>query len=152
MAIRPNINDYENDVDYVVACECYGLEMEYEEEARMAEELAELLDSNEESNNSSVRWTKVILDEFANYWTRTYVGLDFNSYKNGELKCDVVEINDSQVLVVCNEEQLDELQNLLETLIRDYDLSTELSLMVTTDFDKWLFDYEKAMLIEDITE
>lgn len=149
MAIRPNINDYENDVDYVVACECYGLELEYEEEARMAEEQAELLDSNEESNSSSV---KVILDEFANYWTRTYVGLDFNSYKNGELKCDVVEINDSQVLVVCNKEQLDELQNLLETLIRDYDLSFELSLEVTENYNKWLFDYEKAMLIENVTE
>lgn len=149
MAIKPNINDFESDVDYVVACECYGLEMEYEEEARMAEEEAELLDSKKESNVSSI---EIILNEFRDYWTRTYTGLDFNSYTDGELKCDVVEINDSQILVVCKDEQLDELQSLLENLIRDYELSDKLFLMITTDYDGLLFDYERAMVIEDITE
>ena len=146
MAIRPNVGDFESDVDYVVACECYGLELEYEEEARMAEELE---DSKKESNNSSI---ETILNEFRDYWTQTYVGLDFNSYTDGSLKCDVVEINDSQILVVCKDEQLDEFQSLLENLIRDYELSDKLSLMVTTDYDELLFDYERAMVIEDITE
>ena len=145
--MMPRIEDFESDYEYDRAYECACLENEFEEEARLAE-----LDSNEESNSSSVRWTKVILDEFRDYWTRTYIGLDFNSYTDGNLKCDVVEINDTTVLVVCKDEQLDELQSLLENLIRDYELSDKLSLMVTTDYDELLFDYERAMVIEDITE
>lgn len=152
MAIRPNINDYENDVDYVVACECYGLELEYEEEARMAEEQAELEDSEKESNNSSVRWTKVILDEFAIYWDCTYEGVDFNSYEGEGLQCDVVRINDSQILIVSKEKILNDFKVLLMNLIKDYDLSDKLSLGVTKDYDELLFDYERAILIEDITE
>lgn len=152
MAIRPNIADFESDVDYVVACECYGLELEYEEEDRMAEEQAELEDSKKESNNSSVRWTKVILDEFATYWDCTYEGVDFNSYTDGELKCDVVEINDTNLLVVFNEKNLYDFKRLLTNLIKDYDLSDKLSLGVTKDYDELLFDYERAILIEDITE
>ena len=38
--MKPNIDDYEFDTDYVVACECYGIQLEYEEEAKMAEQEA----------------------------------------------------------------------------------------------------------------
>lgn len=37
MAIRPHIDDFDSDIDYLIALECYGLELEAEEEARMCE-------------------------------------------------------------------------------------------------------------------
>jgi hypothetical protein len=36
--IEPNINDYEYDADYVADMECYGLYLEFLDEARMCEE------------------------------------------------------------------------------------------------------------------
>lgn len=35
--MEPNINDFETDVEYLVALECYLIEREYENEAMMCE-------------------------------------------------------------------------------------------------------------------